>query len=890
MYSPKQTNRRAFIKSSTALLGASALAGQSGKPEVARPSEPASSIGGSAAGLSPLQMQASWDSANAVWILTEPGARFQEQFASKELARGLRKLGLARELRTRSLQGAQPGKSDFVFRLEIRKSGFKHPEAYEIVHLNSDGNTPRVQLTGASPQALLYSVFDFLERQGAFFGLDGEVYPLDPAHSLALPPVNQSWTAQPRFTTRGLLPWPDFLNCITVYKREEYRAALEAMVRMRFNTLGIHVYSSGKEWTESFLSFEYGHTGHWAFTDTSATNRWGYLPQRTSQFGMGAAELYTSDVFGSEATTQSRSCWEDERNAQNLWAEAFRYAKRLGIRTGVGFEPYSIPDEIVRAVPPEALFVNPHPKLPAPPIDPESVAAKDILEARLGRLLEAYPEVDYVWLWEDEDSNWASRNARVPLSITPFRQAYEFLRRHAPEKRMVISGWGGVIRHFAYFHERMPEDVIFSALNDSVGWDPVSEEFGKLGSRERWPIPWLEDDPAMWLPQFHVYRFQRDMDLASQYGCQGVFGIHWRTRIIDVNAGFLSRYFWQSSLQPKEYFQSYAASLARPGRAQKLAETLNAADRDRLILSSWSGRIVNGHHEIHEYTGDYDEAFQYWNGYEPSESIKQSQANVARELRQLTGEASSPAEAERLNYLTRHVEFAVPYSESWSLAFRLYQVLEKAGSLKKSGKAEEARDLVRTQGVPIWLKLAPCVREAILDFQNIVATRNDLGTLASMHNKYERLALLRLPASMKEYLIDLPREVQNATEENLRPDSEAPSRVFIPTRPTVLGGGERVRIFAVLAGSVALASRRPGESGRQGSSSLFTRHSGSPAWNQAVMTLVGRRTYVAELAAPGQGSSFLDYYVKVNVGTANGMHALSAPAEAPHQFYTMTLV
>jgi hypothetical protein len=890
MYLPKQTNRREFIKGSTALLGASALAGQSSKPRVARPSEPASSIGDGAGGLSPLQMQASWGSGKAAWILTEPGAGFQEQFASKELARGLRNLGLARELRSRSLQGAEPGKGDFVFKLQIRKGGFKHPEAYEIVHVNSDGNTPRVQVTGASPQALLYSVFDFLERQGAFFGLDGEVYPVDPAHSLALPPVNQSWTAQPRFATRGLLPWPDFLNCITVYHREEYRAELEAMVRMRFNTLGIHVYSSGKEWTESFLSFEYGHTGHWAFTDTSATNRWGYLPQRTSQFGMGAAELYASDVFGSEATTQSRSCWEEERDAQNLWAEAFRYAKRLGIRTGVGFEPYSIPDEIVRALPPEALFVNPHPKLPAPPIDPESVAAKDILEARLARLLETYPEVDYVWLWEDEDSNWASRNARVPLSITPFRQAYNFLRRYAPEKRMVISGWGGVVRHFAYFHEHMPEDVIFSALNDSVGWDPVSEEFGKLGSRERWPIPWLEDDPAMWLPQLHVYRFQRDMDLSSQYGCQGVFGIHWRTRIIDANAGFLSRYSWQSSLRPKEYFQLYAASLARPKRAQKLAQTLNEADRDRLILSSWSGRIINGHHEIHEYTGDYDEAFQYWNGYEPSESIKQSQAKVALELRQLTNEASSAAEGERLNYLARHVEFVVPYSESWSLAFHLYQALERASGLKKAGRGDEARDLVRTQAVPIWLELAPSVREAILDFQNIVATRNDLGTLASMHNKYERLGLFRLPASMKEYLIDLPPEVQNALDESVKPDSEAPARVFVPTRPTVLSAGEQVRIFAIVSGNVTPTSRRPGESGRQSSPSLLTRHSASPDWTEAVMTLVGRRTYVAELAAPDNGSSFLDYYVKVDAGTAKGMHPLSAPADAPERFYTMTLL
>ena len=44
----------------------------------------------------------------------------------------------------------------------------------------------------------------------------------------------------------------------------------------------------------------------------------------------------------------------------------------------------------------------------------------------------------------------------------------------------------------------------------------------------------------MWLPQFHVDRFVRDMDLAEQYGCQGLMGIHWRHRIMDVDAGFQS--------------------------------------------------------------------------------------------------------------------------------------------------------------------------------------------------------------------------------------------------------------------------------------------------------------------------------------------------------------
>ena len=97
-------------------------------------------------------------------------------------------------------------------------------------------------MTGATPQAILYAVFDFLERQGAVFGLDGEVYPLEPAKSLSLPLPGQPWTGQPRFKVRGLNPWPNFLNSMAVFNREDFRAYLEAMLRMRFNTLGMHVF------------------------------------------------------------------------------------------------------------------------------------------------------------------------------------------------------------------------------------------------------------------------------------------------------------------------------------------------------------------------------------------------------------------------------------------------------------------------------------------------------------------------------------------------------------------------------------------------------------------------------------------------------------------------
>jgi hypothetical protein len=289
--------------------------------------------------------------------------------------------------------------------------------------------------------------------------------------------------------------------------------------------------------------------------------------------------------------------------------------------------------------------------------------------------------------------------------------------------------------------------------------------------------------------------------------------------------------------------------------------------------------MENGHSQIKEYSGDYDEGFQFWDKHEPSESVKKSQAEVARQLRALTDAASSPAEHERLNYLTRFVELLTPYSESWSLAQRLHLKLQKASELKKQNQADDARKLILADGVPLWLQLAPMVREVFFDYQEIVSTRNDQGQLASMHNKYERLALYRMRASMKEFLGELPPEVERSFAEAREADGKAESRAFVPTRPTVLRKGERVRITVVVPGPAKVVR-----------ATLFTRAQDTQAWSPSPMKLVQRRTYTAELQWRDTTCPLLDYYVAAELEAGGARKRVTSPPEAPRQFCTVTLL
>jgi hypothetical protein len=262
-----------------------------------------------------------------------------------------------------------------------------------------------------------------------------------------------------------------------------------------------------------------------------------------------------------------------------------------------------------------------------------------------------------------------------------------------------------------------------------------------------------------------VHRFQRDMKLAEDYGCQGLMGIHWRHRIVDPTAGFQSQASWDARLTPAAYYQRYASSLARPLRAGQLAPLLEAIDREQRLMCTCPVETGNGGRQHQEFASDYDEGFVFWKGYALGESLIGSQKEAASALHALVATTGSPTERERLQYLSKHVELLVPYADAWIAASRLHQLIQQAVELKRDGSAEEARAKIRAEGIPLWITVATKVREVILDFQQIVSARNDLGTLASMHNKLVRLALVRLPASIKEILGELPIEVLQAQVE-----------------------------------------------------------------------------------------------------------------------------
>jgi hypothetical protein len=75
---------------------------------------------------------------------------------------------------------------DLVFDFRLAAETLPNAESHSITR-----GDWAVMFSAANNAGLLHAVFDFPERQGAFFGMDGESHPIAPAAELRLPPANQ---------------------------------------------------------------------------------------------------------------------------------------------------------------------------------------------------------------------------------------------------------------------------------------------------------------------------------------------------------------------------------------------------------------------------------------------------------------------------------------------------------------------------------------------------------------------------------------------------------------------------------------------------------------------------------------------------------------------------
>jgi len=422
-------------------------------------------------------------------------------------------------------------------------------------------------VAGGGDAGVLYGAYRLAERLGVRFFLHGDAIPDEPIPH-AVPDLHER--GAPLFALRGIQPFHDFPEGPDWWNLDDYKAVISQLPKLGMNFFGLHTYPEGHPNAEPTvwigLPGDVAGDGSVSFAYPSSyqntlRGNWGYAARKTSDFVFGAAQLFDRDAYSCDAMDGACPSPETpgdciavfERTAAMLRA-AFRHSRRLGVKTCVGTEtPLVVP----------ALVKQRLEEQGKDPADPAVI--RELYEGIFQRAARAYAP-DYYWFWTPEGWTWqGATEEQVDATIGDLAAAAEAAKKIGPPFRLATCGWVlGPQNDRSLFDRELPAGMALSCINRQVGMEAVDKGFAGVKRPGKWAIPWLEDDPALTSPQLWVGRMREDAADALRYGCSGLMGIHWRTRVLGPNVLALAQAAWDQSGWDEAPSEQAAALSAGP--------------------------------------------------------------------------------------------------------------------------------------------------------------------------------------------------------------------------------------------------------------------------------------------------------------------------------------
>lgn len=235
------------------------------------------------------------------------------------------------------------------------------------------------------------------------------------------------------------------------------------------------------------------------------------------------------------------------------------------------------------------------------PILPEDI--QKLYEGMFTWIKQAYP-IDYYWFWTPEGWTWEGvSEATVRATLDDLRLAMAAAEAVKAPFTLATCGWVlGPQFDRSLFDRELPKHMPMSCINRATGHDPVEAGFAKVSGRPKWAIPWVEDDPALTGLQLWVGRMRKDAADALDYGCTGLLGIHWRTRVLGPNFSALAQAAWD---QRGWRGAKNLTMGAKGGRAVEFAGRVIGKTQDatlyqtmRVGMSAYGLEVVNGTYRV----------------------------------------------------------------------------------------------------------------------------------------------------------------------------------------------------------------------------------------------------------------------------------------------------
>jgi hypothetical protein len=832
-----------------------------------------------------------------VRIIWDPAADPKEQLAAKELQRYLYLLtDTLPELEEIDNEYTEDqeiiyigNKTQDFIQQQAKSMGVSHKisnlgaQEYFILTKNS-GKGSGTLIVGGSSQGVLYAAYDFLEEQGIWFDISGDIIP-DIKRSCSFGDLEK--TAKPVFEKRGLQPFHDFPEGPDYWDYDTYQAVISQIAKMRMNFLGFHTYPEGwvngqaepTVWIglpedvneDGTVKYSYPST----FANTSRKHippltgqlPWWYAPMATSDFVAGASMLFDRDAYGADFLNNKFPMPETPEdmnemfnNTGEMLNDAFSLAKELGVETAIGTEiPITIPIRVKERMREKGL-------------DPESEEGLKELYKGIFKRIEATHPLDYYWFWTSESWLWEGHaDEQQDEAIRQLKIIREVWDEVQPDFKLATCGWTlGPPKSPTAFQELLPEGSAMASINLFLGFTPVSPDFANVTSVDTWAIPWLEDDPALCNPQLWAGRVRRDAADALHYGSEGLMGIFWRTRELSPQFGTLARAGWNHEgwnpyltdeklaakkpgesglardLPIEDFYLDWSNAMFGENVGKELADIFTSLDggtgEDR---NSRIPRPTNwdlGPGGIHITVKTQDELDSTYAFIDQMASIRP----------RLTG----PGNTERFDFWLNSFKSAEEIARIGLLRHQLDQQIEKIDT------QADKQTFVKETILPIRISLSRAWETMITTQIERTSAYDVIGTICNLeqHSRESKQFI-----SEHDSLISAIIQTELPVDTHLSKEYKGSPRIVVPTVRSFAASAEAPELKVIIVDKVAPAN-----------AVLKCRELGDGKYQEVQLNHVARGVYSVEL--PAIGTVGLEYFIEVEL--ADGTQKVW-PATAP---------
>jgi len=429
--------------------------------------------------------------------------------------------------------------------------------------------------TGKDSVSTLYAAYKLMESYGIRYTSAGDIIP-DGKIALFLPEIEKIFS--PQFAVRGMLPYHSWNpEGPENWNEDAYKSFLTQQVKMGLNFIGlIYDFETSDRRTYVFPPEKQ----HW-----DAGDYWIDTPPA------GSGQAMKSNLYGSDrwlearklATPEEQTAYMKQANMKFM-GEVFSYAHLFNVKCAIGAENRGDQQYF------ETLFNE----------------------------IRNTVKPDYFWISSPETWSYSSppQNTTDEL-ISTYKAALAARKATNAPFEIASMGWSlGPQNDPLVLDRNLPKELIITTQNLNVGKGSVQPEWAQITNRRKWVIPWMEDDFNLLSPQLWVKRTIQNASDAKQYGCEGLIGVHWRTKTITPQMMALAGLGWDNELDVKSFYDDFAVTHFGTEAAEEISAIFQNIDGEVPEVSVWLDGWPGGLKKDSTYWELNSEKFEFVNQLE----------------------------------------------------------------------------------------------------------------------------------------------------------------------------------------------------------------------------------------------------------------------------------